>query len=113
MIKQIVHYIVSDTHFACGPKRGEGYSAVINHRHVTCVPCLDAPLLSKINAPKHYVQSGVEPIVPITAWKLGFCLGNVVKYIARAKHKGTELEDLKKAAWYLAHEITQMEKDDA
>lgn len=36
-------------------------------------------------------------------------LGNVVKYVARAAHKGRELEDLKKAAWYLARKIGALE----
>lgn len=46
-----------------------------------------------------------EAIKVIEAWKLGFNLGNTVKYIARAELKGATLEDLKKAAWYLAREI--------
>lgn len=32
---------------------------------------------------------------------LGFHLGNVIKYVLRSKYKGKELEDLKKARWYL------------
>lgn len=35
----------------------------------------------------------------------GFCLGNTVKYIARAGKKGDRVEDLKKALWYLQREI--------
>lgn len=54
-----------------------------------------------INHPAHYTASSHEPIDVIEAWGLGFHLGNVVKYIARAKHKGNELQDLKKARWYL------------
>ena len=43
----------------------------------------------------------------IRAWKLGFCLGNCVKYVSRAGKKDplTEIEDLRKAAWYLNEEI--------
>lgn len=33
----------------------------------------------------------------------------VIKYIARAKHKGKELEDLKKAQWYLGRLIKKLE----
>jgi hypothetical protein len=36
----------------------------------------------------------------IEEFDLSFCLGNTVKYIARQKHKN-QLEDLKKALWYL------------
>jgi len=50
-----------------------------------------------------------EVIDVIDDWKLDFSLGNAVKYIARAAHKGTELEDLKKARWYLDHEIKKLE----
>jgi hypothetical protein len=43
-----------------------------------------------------------------------FCLGNVVKYIARDKNEGGErLVDLKKAKWYLEEEIRIMEGGDA
>lgn len=62
-----------------------------------------------INHPIHYTQ-GIEAIDYIESHKLSFCLGNVVKYITRAKHKGTELQDLKKASWYLDREIKRLEK---
>lgn len=62
-----------------------------------------------INHPQHYNQ-GIEAIDYIESHKLSFCLGNVVKYITRAKHKGTELQDLKKASWYLQREIDRLEK---
>jgi len=64
-----------------------------------------------INHPPHYVFSAIEPIDAIEAWQLGFCLGNAVKYIARAAHKGRLLEDLKKARWYLDREITRLEDE--
>ncbi len=63
-----------------------------------------------INHPTHYTRGDIEPIDAIEAWGLGFCLGNVVKYIARAGHKGDRLEDLKKARWYLEREIKRGEK---
>jgi len=62
-----------------------------------------------INHPKHYNAGKFEVIDVIDDWKLGFALGNTVKYIARAAHKGSELEDLKKAAWYLNHRIEELE----
>lgn len=61
-----------------------------------------------INNPPHYSHSDIEPIKAIEAWKLTFNLGNVVKYIARHKHKNG-LEDLKKARWYLDREINNYE----
>lgn len=41
---------------------------------------------------------------------MSFCLGNVVKYLWRADEKGSDLQDLKKAAWYLAREIARREQ---
>ncbi len=66
-----------------------------------------------VNHPAHYVQSGVEPIEVIEAWQLGFCLGNAIKYICRAGHKpgADTVEDLEKAAWYLAREIKRLKEE--
>jgi hypothetical protein len=65
---------------------------------------------NKIDHPKHYRPGLYEAIKVIEAWGLGFCLGNVVKYISRAELKGTPIEDLKKARWYLDREIKQRER---
>lgn len=67
------------------------------------------PADEAVTHPPHYADAGLEPIVAIEAWDLGFSLGNAVKYIARHARKGTPLDDLKKARWYLDHEITRME----
>jgi hypothetical protein len=58
-----------------------------------------------VGSPSHYTFSEIQPIDVIEAWGLGFHLGNVVKYVARADHKGASLQDLRKAAWYLNREI--------
>ena len=65
----------------------------------------------KINHPEHYHFGAYEAIKVIEAWGLSFCLGNVVKYISRAGRKvgSDELEDLKKAQWYLNREIEKRE----
>ena len=67
-----------------------------------------------VNHPIHYggSESVYEAIKVIDAWDLDFCLGNTVKYISRAgkKHPDKELEDLKKALWYLQHKIETLEK---
>ena len=57
--------------------------------------------------PDHYKVGGVETIDFIEAKALNYNLGNVIKYVSRAGHKGDTLEDLKKAAWYLAREIAK------
>jgi hypothetical protein len=46
----------------------------------------------------------------IEAWELGFNLGNVIKYISRAGKKGSRIDDLKKAQWYLTREIEKVNK---
>ena len=58
-----------------------------------------------VNHPAHYTQhpSNVE-CIEITE-HMGFCLGNAMKYIWRADLKGKDIEDLKKAIWYIQREV--------
>lgn len=65
-----------------------------------------------VNHPSHYNQGKYEVIDVILDWSLDFLAGNVIKYIARAKHKGNELEDLKKARFYLEKLIERKENDE-
>jgi hypothetical protein len=58
-----------------------------------------------VNHPTHYKVGGIETIDFIEAKQLDYNLGNVVKYITRADHKGNKLEDLRKAQWYLTRAI--------
>lgn len=65
-----------------------------------------------VDHPAHYGGDTVyEAIKVIDAWGLGFSLGNAVKYVARAGKKpgAKALEDLRKARWYLNHEIERLE----
>jgi hypothetical protein len=66
--------------------------------------------MEAVNHPAHYggEDNPYEAIKVIEAWQLGFHLGNTVKYIARAGKKSNELEDLKKAQWYLQRRIAQL-----
>jgi hypothetical protein len=61
--------------------------------------------------PAHYTRLNPEPLDVIESWGLGWHLGNVLKYIARAGHKGSELEDLRKARNYLDRKIAQIERE--
>lgn len=66
-----------------------------------------------VNHPAHYGgDTTYETIKVIMAWDLGFNLGNAVKYISRAGKKNpiAEIEDLKKARFYLDYEIREREK---
>ena len=63
-----------------------------------------------VECPEHYTDhpSGVECIT-ITEW-MSFNVGNAMKYLWRAGKKTDELEDLKKARWYVNREIRRLEK---
>ena len=63
-----------------------------------------------IDHPDHYNSGKIEVIEVIEDWDLDFCLGNAIKYIGRAgkKHKDKEIEDLKKALWYIERRIKKL-----
>lgn len=63
-----------------------------------------------VNYPKHYTchPSGVECIT--VAEHMNFCRGNAMKYLWRAGEKENEVEDLRKARWYIDREIQRLEK---
>ncbi len=62
-----------------------------------------------VERPAHYTRfGGPEPIE--IAEHLSFCLGSVLKYIARAGHKDDAIQDLKKARFYLNREIARLER---
>lgn len=63
-----------------------------------------------VNHPCHYTYGSIEPIAVIEDWRLGYHLGNVVKYVARHEHKGSAVQDLKKAEFYLHRYIELLEK---
>lgn len=75
----------------------------------------------RVNHPSHYTwlkdKCGIE-VIDITR-HLDFCKGNAVKYLLRAGYKSEEgysskekeIEDLKKAAWYINDKIKQLEND--
>ena len=68
------------------------------------------PQADNVNHPAHYKVGGIETIDFIEAKGFGYNLGNVVKYLARAEHKGNREEDLLKARWYLNREIAKFNK---
>ena len=67
--------------------------------------------------PSHYKSGGticccghVIECIEISRWH-NFNIGNVIKYLWRAKHKESYVEQLKKAHWYLRDEIRKYEPD--
>lgn len=74
------------------------------------------PIDDAVNHPSHYTShpSGVE-CIQITE-HMNFCRGNALKYCFRAGLKGgpeNEIEDLKKAVFYLQREIARLEDKNA
>jgi hypothetical protein len=65
----------------------------------------------QVNHPKHYTVGKIEVINIIEDQNLDYHLGNVVKYVLRSAHKGNQLQDLKKANWYLERKINLLEKE--
>jgi len=65
-------------------------------------------MFDPVDHPAHYKVGGIETIDFIEAKKLNYNIGNVVKYLTRADHKGNKLEDLRKAQWYLTREISML-----
>ena len=67
-----------------------------------------------VNHPNHYNGGKIEVIDYIEDQKLGFCLGNAIKYISRAgkKDKGKEIEDLRKAIWYINRRILEIKREE-
>ena len=57
----------------------------------------------------HYRDKAIQPIEYILANDLGFCEGNIIKYVSRYKDKNG-IEDLKKAKHYLEFLIEEVEK---
>lgn len=66
-----------------------------------------------VNHPAHYTDGNIETIDFIEDKKLGYHLGNAVKYISRAGKKDPEktAEDLRKAVWYLNRYIEKLEEE--
>lgn len=88
-------------------------------------PCVELPTLeepptdrpqSAVDHPSHYGggDNPYEVIRVLRAWGLdkNFCLGNVIKYVARAGKKDPAklIEDLEKAKWYLEDEIKALKE---
>lgn len=71
----------------------------------------EAPAGETVDSPSHYtwLPNGIE-VIDLTE-HLNFCRGNAVKYLCRAglKNPATELEDLRKALWYVQREIDRVE----
>ena len=72
---------------------------------------LPASALEKQVSGSHYKDKGIQPIVYIHANDLGFCEGNVIKYVTRHKEKNGAA-DIRKAIHYLELLLELEYKDD-
>lgn len=66
----------------------------------------------RVNHPAHYNSGKIEVIefIEDQGFGQGFCVGNAIKYIARAGKKNPEheIEDLEKAVWYLKRHVEML-----
>src|SRR6266851_8106726 len=62
-------------------------------------------MFDPINPPHYRAKNGMEAIDVVEAFELDFTLGNAVKYILRAKKKGSFTENLRKAIWNIERAI--------
>lgn len=102
----------------CKPTLKDGVKEALSKVADSCKEV--APALTKltkalpndpVSHPSHYTDGKIEVIDFIEDKKLNFHLANAVKYIARAGKKcpEKEIEDLKKARWYLNRHIQNLE----
>jgi len=86
----------------CPPPSDDSYKELIEGDYSPRVH------VDQVNHPPHYKLAGGEAI-EITE-QFNFCRGNALKYIIRAgkKDPAKEVEDLKKAIWYLDREVKRL-----
>jgi hypothetical protein len=68
---------------------------------------MEEPASDPVNHPAYYKTGGIETIDFIEAKEFNYNMGNAVKYISRAEHKGNKKQDLEKAVWYLNRELAK------
>ena len=89
----------------CGERCGELIDDVCRKCYDVLTQKQDDP----VDHPSHYNTGNIEVIDFIEDKEFGYHESNVIKYVSRARHKGKELEDLRKASWYLNRRIKQLE----
>jgi hypothetical protein len=64
-----------------------------------------------INHPPHYTKGRIEVLDFLIDQDMPYLPGQVLKYLTRYRYKGTPVEDLRKAQFYLNRLITELEAD--
>ena len=95
-----------------GPAPCTACSDAVEYRKRAVTTETEPPPSDPVSHPSHYTShpSGVEAIQITECFN--FNRGNAIKYIWRSEHKGKEIEDLKKAVFYLEREIARITKGD-
>lgn len=65
-------------------------------------------MTSTVDHPPHYTAHPSQVECITVTEHMTFNVGNAIKYLWRADHKGVALEDLRKAQWYVAREIARL-----
>ena len=82
------------------------------HMNDPCPLAPGRPAFDPVNKPIGYTKRTVaqpgEVIDVLEAWDLPHHLACTIKYIARHRDKGTPLQDLEKARWYLDRWIARL-----
>lgn len=94
--------IVSATVMPWCPKCMNVWDGNVGDRCPTCAPDM-------VNRPPHYTTGKIEVLDFIEDQQFGYLDGQVIKYVARHRHKGAALEDLRKARFYLDRLIARTE----
>jgi hypothetical protein len=73
-------------------------------------------MIDQVNSPSHYTQGrleAIEIIEDVVAGApepvVGYLMGQTLKYLLRAWHKGNASQDLQKASWYLNRAILRLD----
>ena len=105
-ITRIVNNLDGTKEVRCSMDDGQFMSGAILEDFLKWFEKCEEEKNSSHTTPNHY-RLNPEPIEVIRGWDLGFCLGNVIKYIARAGRKAGESrdKDLHKAMEYLRMEL--------
>jgi hypothetical protein len=111
LVEQLKRAALGPVKVDLGQYQSEG-TEVADWRVKASRAALDELLGDPVTHPPHYTShpSGVECLT-ITR-HMNFNLGNAIKYIWRADLKRDAIEDLRKAAFYIADEIKRREGND-
>jgi hypothetical protein len=110
MCKREMEKRVSDLAYEIGKGRKEQRMKILamtsSNTPLPSITMVEPPN-DPVNHPAHYKVGGIETIDFIEAKKLNYNMGNAVKYISRADHKGNKKQDLEKAKWYIDRELAK------